>query len=179
MTARVSLVRHGEPLSTLSGDPGLSPRGLEQAAALVGVVRPAALFTSPMRRARETAAPLAAAWGVDAVVNDAVRELPSPGLDPIERREWLRHVLGATFAELDGAQLAWRDRILGWLRSVRGDAVVTTHAVVINAVVGAAVGDDHVLHFTPAHTSITVVEVADDGTLTLVERGPDARTTIR
>jgi broad specificity phosphatase PhoE len=179
VTARVRLVRHGEPLAAVGYDPGLSAHGLEQAAALVHVVPPAALFTSPMRRARETAAPLAGAWRVDAVVDEAVTELPSPGLDPAKRREWLRRVLYGTFADLDDPQRAWRDGILTWLRSVEGEVVVTTHAVVINAVVGAATGNDRVLHFTPAHTSITVVEVADDGSLVLVERGREAQTTIR
>jgi broad specificity phosphatase PhoE len=179
VSARVRLVRHGEPLATIGSDPGLSALGLEQAAALVGAMERGRLFTSPLRRARETAAPLAAAWAVDAIVDEAVRELPSPGLEPTERRDWLRRALHGTFADLDEPQRAWRDGILTWLRSVEGDVVVTTHAVVINAVVGAATGDDHVLHFTPAHTSITVVEVGDDGSLTLVERGRDAHTTIR
>jgi hypothetical protein len=51
--------------------------------------------------------------------------------------------------------------------------------VVINAVVGAATGDDRVLHFRPAHTSITVVDVGPRGEITLIERGHEVDTIIR
>lgn len=68
------LIRHGLPVSGIAG-PGLSPEGTEQARRLgrwltgenVGV-----LVTSPMRRARETAATIAEEMGreVAAVVDD-------------------------------------------------------------------------------------------------------------
>jgi broad specificity phosphatase PhoE len=169
---RIWLVRHGEPSAAIGRDPGLTARGHEQAAALVEVLAPAALLTSPLRRARETAAPLARAWRRAAVVADAVRELPSPAAQlPDERGPWLRRVLGLTFAELGDEQRAWRDGILHHLRSCPEDTVITTHAVVINAVVGAARGDERVLHMRPAHTSITVVDIDPSGVLTVVERG--------
>jgi broad specificity phosphatase PhoE len=171
MSHRVLLVRHGEPTTDGTLDPGLTPRGHEQAAALAPLVRPAALRTSPLRRARETAAPLEAAWGVVATVDDAFRELPSVHTDVEGRRAWLRVAMGRTFAELDELQRSWRDGIIAAVRGLGADTVVATHAVVINAVTGRCSGDDAVLAWVPAHCSITEVVVDDDGALTLVRRG--------
>ena len=171
VAARVWLVRHGEPSEAVGIDPGLTERGNAQAAALAAQLHPASLVTSPLRRARETAAPLEAAWQVSAHVDPTFRELPSDHGDAAQRREWLRVALAATFAELDDEQRAWRDAIVSAVRSCRVDTVIATHAVVINAVTGHCEADDAVLSWVPAHASITEIRVDPDGTLTLVARG--------
>jgi len=171
---RVWLVRHGEPAESVGIDPGLTALGHEQAAALVERltgIGPVALCTSPLRRARETAAPLEAAWQRVAVVDHAFRELPSGHTDAAARRAWLRDALAGSFADLGPDQRAWRDAIIDAVRSLDADTVVTTHAVVINAVTGHCAGDDAVLGWVPAHTSITEVECGADGELRLVARG--------
>jgi broad specificity phosphatase PhoE len=164
-------VRHGEPSETVGIDPGLTERGRAQATALVAGLEPAALVTSPLRRARETAAALEASWSAVARVDAVFRELPSGHADATERRAWLRVALSGTFAELGHEQRAWRDAILAAVRAFRVDTVVTTHAVVINAVTGFCENDDAVLSWVPAHTSVTELHVEHDGTLTLVARG--------
>jgi len=77
------LVRHAEPLRVDQGradgpaDPGLTARGVEQAERLARWLQPEApdaVLTSPLRRAVETAAPLAAALGAAATVVPAVAE---------------------------------------------------------------------------------------------------------
>jgi probable phosphoglycerate mutase len=172
--ARLYLVRHGEAVGYDAGDPPLTELGQRQAAvvadrlaAMTGV--PIAIMTSPLRRARDTAQPLAARWSTTSVVNEVVRELPSPGTLP-ERRPWLRVALRLTFADLGDVQREWRDEIIRWMAHAEADAVVFTHAVVISAVVGHLQHDDRVLAFLPANTSVTVVD-STDGALTLVERG--------
>lgn len=171
MTRRVWLVRHGEPAESVGIDPGLTPRGVEQAAELVGLLEPAALRTSPLRRARETAAPLEAAWGTVAAVDPVFRELPSGHTDAAARRVWLRAALAGSFAELGAEQRAWRDAIVDAVRDLADDTVVTTHAVVINAVTGHCTGDDAVLGWVPAHASVTEVHVGPDHRLVLARRG--------
>lgn len=171
MSARVRLVRHGEPAEAVGVDPGLSERGHAQAAALVARLSPAMLVSSPLRRARETAAPIEAAWSVVAQVDPTYRELPSGHGDSAERRAWLRVALAGTFAELGAEQRAWRDAIVAAVKACREDTVITTHAVVINAVTGFCHGDDAVLGWLPAHASVTELRVDGDGTLTLVARG--------
>jgi broad specificity phosphatase PhoE len=172
--ARIYLIRHGEATGYEGADPGLSELGASQARQVAErldeiIGAPIDLVTSPLRRARETAQPLAARWSTQALVVDAVRELPSPGTQS-ERRSWLRAALRSTFAELGEQQHDWRTGILQTLSRRERDAVVFTHAVVISAVVGHLQDDDRVLGFLPANTSITIVDVVD-GHLSLVERG--------
>jgi probable phosphoglycerate mutase len=172
--ARVYLVRHGEATGYEGGDPPLTALGHRQAALVAErldqtVGSPIAIVTSPLRRARDTAQPLAARWSTLPTVDEIVRELPSPGTLQ-ERRQWLRAALRSTFADLGDMQRMWRDAIVQSLQAARQDTVVFTHAVVISAVVGHLQHDDRVLAFLPANTSITVVDTAD-GALRLIERG--------
>jgi len=171
---RIYLIRHGEATGYEGADPGLSELGASQARQVAErldeiIGAPIHLVTSPLRRARETAQPLAARWSTQALVVDAFRELPSPGTQS-ERRPWLRAALRSTFAELDEQQRDWRTGIVRTLSQREHDAVVFTHAVVISSVVGHLQDDDRVLGFLPANTSITIVDVVD-GHLSLVERG--------
>ena len=67
---RLLLVRHARPTENWDAAPdaGLDAHGRGQAEALVGVLgsdAALAVLTSPLRRARETAAPLAAHWGCE------------------------------------------------------------------------------------------------------------------
>ncbi len=80
----ILFVRHGETeanrqrLALGRADPSLTERGREQAAALAARIEPlevATVFASPLLRARETAAPIAAAVGAEVVVDDRLIEL--------------------------------------------------------------------------------------------------------
>ncbi|HLV54851.1 MAG TPA: histidine phosphatase family protein [Actinotalea caeni] len=75
---RLHIIRHGDP--DYAND-WLTPRGHAEAAALAHRADELALdrlFVSPMGRARATAAPLAQACGLDAVVADWAGEFRSP-----------------------------------------------------------------------------------------------------
>jgi broad specificity phosphatase PhoE len=70
------LVRHGETTGG-PGDPGLASTGLAQAQAVAAqlATRPISyVFASPLRRARETAAIIAAAVGCDVEIDERLRE---------------------------------------------------------------------------------------------------------
>ena len=79
----ILLARHGRTAENAAGrilgrrDPPLDRAGRMEAAALaraVAEVAPGALYTSPLLRARETAAAMAGATGLDAVVLDELAE---------------------------------------------------------------------------------------------------------
>ncbi|HXM64678.1 MAG TPA: histidine phosphatase family protein [Terriglobales bacterium] len=81
---RLALVRHGETIWHAenryagSTDIRLNPRGLEQAERLAiwaATADLAAIWVSPLRRARETAAPSERATGIAACVDDRLREI--------------------------------------------------------------------------------------------------------
>lgn len=72
------MVQHGEKVRS-AGDPGLTEAGHRQAAAVarwLAANRPdvGAIVASPLRRARETAAPIAAAFGLAPMIDARVRE---------------------------------------------------------------------------------------------------------
>jgi broad specificity phosphatase PhoE len=179
---RLYLVRHGRPEATFSQAPdaGLDRTGLEQAEAVadrLAALGPMDIVVSPLRRTRETAAPLERRWMRSGRIEPALGETPSPMSDPAERGVWLRGVLTRRWRDVDAGIQAWRHAVLASLTRLPEHAVVFSHFVAINVAVGEASGDDRVTVFSPDHCSVTVIDVAD-GTLRLVERGGEAATRV-
>ena len=54
--------------------------------------------------------------------------------------------MAGTWAELGPELVAWRDRLVDAVAALTDDVVVVSHFIAINVVVGAAVGDDRVMH---------------------------------
>jgi broad specificity phosphatase PhoE len=185
--AIVRLVRHGRATGGWDAerDPGLDELGVAQAAALcdelgpIDDVNPPQLVTSPLRRCRETAAPLAARWGVGAVVEPLVAEIPSPEGVPFGQRvPWLQAAIAGTWTALGRRYVDYRDAVAAYVGGLATDTVVATHFVAINAVIGACTGDDRVLIRRLDNVSITVVEAAPGG-IELVAVGREADTQLR
>jgi broad specificity phosphatase PhoE len=184
---RIYLIRHGKP-TTVWGqdddDPGLDPAGWAQARAARDALlalppqeRPARVVSSPLRRCRETAQPLAEALGVAIEIDAAVGEIPTPvGLDPVARSDWLRSAFAGSWGQVEGEldYNAWRRSVARSLVS-RGGTAVFSHFVAINAVLSSIEDDDRVVGFRPDHASIQVLD-CDQGVLTLVAKGREAVT---
>jgi broad specificity phosphatase PhoE len=173
--ATIYLVRHGAANAhwTEAQDAELSVLGNQQAADAARVLAPrgpAAIFSSPLRRARGTAAPLEALWEMEARVEAAVTEIPTQGVELAERQTWLVDLAKRGWAQADRASQDWRRGVLDFVMGLDTHAVVFTHFVAINAVVGAALESDDVYLFKPANASITVIDNAG-GRLRLIERG--------
>lgn len=181
--ARIYLVRHGKAAAGWDGhpDPGLDPLGLTQArlaADLLAPLGPLAIRSSPLARARETAAVLAETWEVDPVIEPRVAEIPSPSEDLAARSVWLRRAMAGTWSDLEPRFGRWRDDVLDCLAGIGEDTVIFTHFIAINAVVGHIRGDDHLVCFRPDNASITRLAV-DGGRLVLEELGAEADTDVR
>ncbi len=128
---RLYLVRHGRAAAGWAhDDPGLDDVGHAQAEAVadrLAPLGPLAVVTSPLRRARETAAPFEARWDVASTVAEEVRELPSPeGVATAERSEWLRSVMGGKWNALGPRYEHYRDGVVAYLQEQTGDTVVTS-----------------------------------------------------
>lgn len=180
--ARVHLVRHGHAAAGFDADrdPGLDDMGRAQAVQVASELvtkGPIPILTSPLRRCQETAAPLAALWGVEPIVDVSVTEVASPTDDLTERAEWLRGAMAGTWSDLDGAPRAWRETLISSVAAIDTDTVVFTHFVAINAVIGAATDSDLVLVDRVGYVSRTVVETGDDG-LALVQSGGTGESTV-
>jgi broad specificity phosphatase PhoE len=169
------LVRHGRALARWGDDydPGLDPTGAEQAAAVADALAlfgPLPVFSSPMQRCLETAAPLAARWAVDVTIEPRVGEVKAPSAELAGRGAWLDGFLHSRWSEQSRELLAWRDGVVAALLDIAssvGDAVVFTHFVGINAAVGVALGDPRVVVVQPDNCSRTELSIVD-GQLSVV-----------
>ena len=182
--ARITMVRHGEAAAgfTDDRDPGLSELGRSQASAVASALAdgPAAPFvSSPLGRCRETAAPLAARWGTEVMIEPRVTEIPSPTDDLAERGSWLRQVMAGTWSDADAALQAWVDDLVAALVECDRDTIVFSHFVAVNAAIGRAIDDDRVVQVRVGNGSRTVFD-NDGGRLRVVE-WPDevTRTDVR
>ena len=201
--ARIQLVRHGQAAASFTddADPGLDKLGIDQARAVADQLRsnlPLLLISSPLKRARETAAPLLL-MQVDALSSESIRidtshvetlpletlhietlhietrmsEIPSPGLSLSDRGAWLGQVMQGQWSEQSGSLSEWRTDLISCLNEQQQDCVIFTHFVAINVAVGYAEGNDQVSIFRPGNTSITEL-VTDGESLTLAKRGEQA-----
>ena len=188
---RITLVRHGQAAAGWGDDldPGLSEVGRSQAVATADALvatGPLPSVTSPLRRCRETAAPLAQRWGTEALVAPPVGEIPSPapsatGDDTAAlaaRSAWLRAAMQGRWTDLGAEHATWRAGVLEAVAALGTDTVVFSHFIAINVVVGAALGDDRVVCFAPDNCSWTIVDV-EDGRVSIVELGRQATTEVR
>ncbi len=179
---KLYLVRHGRATAGFDQalDPGLDDTGRIQARRVAGRLAPLGplpILTSPLRRARETAAPFETRWRETAVVESRVAEIPAPTNDLRERSIWLRRAMAGTWGDLSSTYQAWRDSVIAALIALPGPAIVTTHFIAINAAVGAALGDDRVVCFHPDNCSCTIIETGG-GTLRLVCMGRQRETRV-
>ena len=185
----VHMIRHGRPQSGWGDehadpDPGLDDTGREQAeaacAALLALPEPPTLIlTSPLRRCRETAEPLARALGIEPIVEPRVAEIPTPrGIPALDRPDWLRAAFQGQWASIEGDidYLAWRDAVAEAV-AARPGAAIFSHFVAINAAASAALGRPEVMAFRPDNASITTFET-DGKRLTLIEHGREAETRV-
>lgn len=188
----VYLIRHGESdfdsTDFSSGprgaqwDPPLSAKGREQAELLARRLetmrRPAAVYTSPLRRARETAAAFAERTGVEPTVEADLAEAylgeweGKPFEEILATDEQMLHRLrnqepiwrhAPGVEELGPLRARVRSAVDGILeRHPGGNIFVVCHGAVINAYVAPLLGVDHEMFFVPENTSLNSVVVDGD-----------------
>lgn len=181
------MIRHGLPIrrETTDGspaDPELDAVGRDQAERLARWLAPEgveAVYTSPMRRAVETAAPLAAAVGVEPVVDEEIAEFDrashfyipleelkatnDPRYEEMMRGEYSGEVDPETFRRVVTVAV---ERIVEANRGRR--VAVVCHGGVINAWAGHVLGIPDVMFFEPVYTSISRFVCSSRGHRTIV-----------
>ena len=186
---RIYMIRHGKAAAGWDGDadPGLNELGRAQAEAVAKKVQalvatPVPIYSSPLKRCQETAAPLAAAWGVTPQIEAGVGEIPPPLEDLTARTDWLRRVMSGTWEGFyrDAVSVesgvdfrGWNDNVVNTLNALEGEAVVIfSHFIALNAAYCAATGAADVVSFAPENCSLSIFET--DGTsLSLVAQGEE------
>ena len=178
----IYIVRHGRAAASFSDDmdPCLDELGASQArqaAVQLAALKPARLISSPLKRAQETALPLADQMQRQVTIEDRVAEIPSFGMSPKERGPWLQGILKERWSNLSQDLQDWRNDLIQCLIGINEGTAVFSHFVAINVAVGAATDDDSVVCFRPDNGSITVLET-NGSRLKLVERGLEAGTRV-
>ncbi len=175
------LVRHALPVRArgvngAAADPGLADEGHQQAqrvAAWLAAEHIDAVVSSPVRRAWETAAPLAEALGLPLGTVDGLREFDSGASEyvPIEELSaddprWLALARGEFYGCADPEQ--FRHRVLEGVEHLieahpGGRVAAFSHAGPINVYVGHLLGIPRNLWFAPGYTSVTRIAAGRDG----------------
>jgi len=180
---KLYLVRHGRAEAGFGEelDPGLDATGFRQAQAVgeqLGKLKHMPILSSPLRRARETASPLALRWSRKPIMEEAVAEVPTPGRVRLkDRPTWLRGVMASKWSEASRDLTIWRKDLIAALLARTEDTVIFSHFVAINVAAGAALREDRVHVFSPDNCSVTIVET-DGGALHVVELGREADTKV-
>lgn len=177
------LVRHALPdrVAHSEGsvaDPSLTPEGTAQAGRLVAALhadRVDALWSSPMHRARQTAAPLATALGREPVVADDLREYDAQGraytpvheMAEADPQAWERMRSGLLPAHVDAE--AFSRRVVRAVEEIvaahpgQATAVVVAHAGVINAYLASVLEIPRSLPFPLDYVGVSRVICARGG----------------
>jgi 2,3-bisphosphoglycerate-dependent phosphoglycerate mutase len=150
------LVRHGDCYEGMAdgGDPPLSPLGREQAARLANRVRrlnPAAVYSSPYRRAVETARAIADDVHVDRRLVEMAMELTEEGMfDFKEPPSTVVERMGAAISEIAEAHSG-------------GRVIVVSHgAAIVNYVTGVLRLEPGQLRLLPYYTSVSILRALGD-----------------
>ena len=152
LMARLHLVRHGRAAAgwDTDPDPGLDDVGRAQAGALadrLAPLGPLPVLTSPLAALPGDggAARRPLGDGADGRAASSPRSRRRRAYAMAERVEWLRAAMAGTWSELGERYTAYRDAVVAWIAGTPADAVVVSHFVAINAVIGACLGDDRLV----------------------------------
>jgi 2,3-bisphosphoglycerate-dependent phosphoglycerate mutase len=180
------VIRHAEPIRVTAeesggapADPELTARGRDQAERLgawLGAEGVDDVVSSPLRRATETATPLATALGLDLAIDDQLCEydanadsyIPIEELRAAKDDRWQAMIEGR-WEDFGGeAPDVFRARIVTRLDAIidehPGERVaVVCHGGVINVYLAALLGIDRHLWFDPGYTSISRVRASRTG----------------
>lgn len=170
----IYLVRHGRAAAGVDDlDPGLDELGHEQArrtAEALKQLNARKVVVSPLRRTRETAAPIAEALGCPAEIRTDVAEVFDPQMPVDERRAMIGPFMAGRWSEQPAHLQAWRRRVVDTVLALgleetaaNHDLVIVSHYIAIGVIIGEALGDDRVVPVPMANTSVTTVKVGHGG----------------
>ncbi len=178
------LIRHALPVRIEDGDgpadPELSDEGWRQAGALAAWLADEAIevmVVSPLRRAQETAEPLASLLELEVATVDGLAEFDrnAPWYIPIEELKaaddprWHAMIAGDWDLDPDEFQRSVVEAVDGIIADNPGRTVAAVcHGGTINAYLSAVLGLDKLMFFVPDYTSVSRVRASRSGPRSLV-----------
>lgn len=180
------LIRHGLPEKVINqdgtpADPPLSEEGLKQAELVANWLEHEQidkLYASPMRRAVQTAEPLAKVKGLDIELREGVAEydrksdlyIPVEQLKELDYDRWKKLMTGE-IVEADFPEFA--KAVIGALEAIIHEnpgkrVAVACHGGVINVWTSHVIGFEPKMFFNPNYTSINRFMAASSGEKSVV-----------
>ena len=181
--SHIILVRHGEASAgwSVHPDPGLSAQGREQAEnsgkSLINELSYYQLVSSPKKRAIETMEIMNQGDTNSFKLDPRFIEIPSGNINADKKKEWLVNIFTTPIEELPEAVKKWRNELINWLKEVEGNFIVTTHFMVINALVSHITSNNAISYFHPDYASRTEIFIRNEE-LTQLILGDDKKTVI-
>jgi probable phosphoglycerate mutase len=176
------MIRHGLPIridgGTSPADPSLAPEGEEQAQRLADHWAPHgvdAVYASPLRRARETAQPLADATGCELSIDQGLIEFDAHehSYVPLEELRadpdrWRQMIAEWMSPEAEAERQAFRSTVVAAVDAIaerhQGERVaLVCHGGVINAYLSDVISLPTTMWFEPAYTSVSRALVGPRG----------------
>ncbi len=181
--AEILLVRHALPEPDGTKDPGLGEVGLAQAQRLAQWLADEhidACYSSHLRRAVQTAEPVAASHGLTVVIDEGLREWISAAPsyqqveqldDPARAAAWNEGRFEDFLPEHDADDL--RANMVRTIRRIGLDhpgerIVAASHGGASNTFLADVVGSSRRFFFNPGYTSISRLHVHADGRFVLI-----------
>ena len=176
---KIILIRHGEAASSWekSADPGLSDLGKAQAEECSNKllklkdINSFRLVSSPLSRAKETSKPLSKKINIPVSINPLFAEIPSPGINLSERKEWLQKIFKMKLSDLEAPQKKWKNSIIAELENLDKPTIIFSHFMVINIIVSYLKESNLIVSFYPDNCSITNLSKNSKGEIELIFLG--------
>ena len=181
---KIILIRHGEAASSWekSADPGLSDLGKAQAEECSNElfklknISSYNLISSPLTRAKETSEPFSKKINIPISINPLFAEIPSPGINLSERKEWLQKIFKMKLSDLGTPQKKWKDAIISEIKNFNNSTIIFSHFMVINIIVSYLKKSDFVVSFYPDNCSMTNLSKNNKGEIELISLGSELQT---
>ena len=181
---KIILIRHGEAASSWekSADPGLSDLGKAQAEECsnellkIKNINSYSLISSPLTRAKKTSEPLSKKINIPVSINPLFAEIPSPGINLSERKEWLQKIFRMKLSDLETPQKKWKNAIIAELENINKPTIIFSHFMVINIIVSYLKKSDFIVNFYPDNCSITNLSKNGKGEIELINLGSELQT---
>jgi probable phosphoglycerate mutase len=181
--SHIILIRHGEASAgwSVHPDPGLSESGREQAAetgkSLIEEISSYQLVSSPKKRAIETMEVMIEKKECSFQLDSRFIEIPSNNIHADKKRDWLINIFTTPIKELPEAVKEWRNNLISWLEDIEDNFIVTTHFMVINALISYLTSNNKISYFHPDYASRTEIFIKN-GEMTKLVLGDDKKTEI-
>jgi len=104
-------------------------------------------------------------------------EIPSNNIHADKKRDWLVNIFTTPINELPEAVKEWRNNLISWLEDIEDNFIVTTHFMVINALISYLTSNNKISYFHPDYASRTEIFIKN-GEMTKLVLGDDKKTEI-